>query len=323
MPVVGCVRICGAIAKRQKSPGSKIYCSVCCQDFLKSCTMRKIQLQRLDWAGMFKSSDHASETLTKTRTPHVIGVIPARLASTRLPRKVLREIAGEPMIGWVHRAASQAHVFEQLIVAADSEELAQLCRDRGWEFQLTSPELASGTDRVRAVASRIAAENPTTPISMQDIFVNIQGDEPLLRPIHFHTLLQPFADPEVQVSTLRTPCPDSQISNPNVVKVVVNTNSEALYFSRAPIPWDRDGQGSGNYWKHLGIYAYRWSALQRFPSLPHSILESTERLEQLRLLENGIEIHVQPVEFDTVGVDTEEDLHLVEALLKARFSDSV
>ncbi len=247
----------------------------------------------------------------------VIGVIPARLGSTRLPRKVLREIAGKPLLAWVYEAADHAGVFDRLIVAADSDEVVELCRLRGWEVRLTSSELASGTDRVHAVAAQLSQENGAPEDDA--IFVNIQGDEPLLRPEHFHALLRPFthsqADATVEVSTVMAACPADDIRNPNVVKVVVDASGKALYFSRAPIPWDRDGHGGVAYWKHLGLYAYRKRILNVFPGLPGSKLEVTERLEQLRLLENGISIHVEPVEFDTLGVDTEADLSLVAALL--------
>ncbi len=249
----------------------------------------------------------------QTSRPLVIGVIPARLASTRLPRKVLREIAGKPLLVWVHHAATIACVFDRLIVAADSEEVSSLCQSHGWEVRMTSPELASGTDRVHAVAQLLAEENES--LSDDTIFVNIQGDEPLLRPEHFRALLQPFTHTEVVVSTLRTPCRMEDVGNPNVVKVVVDHNGKALYFSRAPIPCNRDGVSGTLYWKHLGLYAYRMHILNRFPGLPNSSLEVAERLEQLRLLENGISIQVEPIGFDTIGVDTEADLNAAAALL--------
>jgi 3-deoxy-manno-octulosonate cytidylyltransferase (CMP-KDO synthetase) len=245
----------------------------------------------------------------------VIGVIPARLASTRLPRKVLREIAGKPMLAWVHQAASSAGVFDRLIVAADAREVAELCLAQGWECRMTSSHLASGTDRVHAVAQELGRED--TRDQANDIFVNIQGDEPLLRAEHFHALLLPFRRADVNVSTLRTRCPVGDIGNPNVVKVVIDANGRALYFSRATIPFDRDGNGGGSipYWKHLGLYAYRKHILDRFLGLPGSQLEAVERLEQLRLLENGISIHVEPVEHDTIGVDTEADLETAATIL--------
>jgi 3-deoxy-manno-octulosonate cytidylyltransferase (CMP-KDO synthetase) len=255
---------------------------------------------------------------TSRRRGPVIGVIPARLASTRLPQKVLRAIAGEPLLAWVVRAAADAHVFDRLIVATDSDEVTALCRKRGWEFRETSPDLASGTDRVNAVCWMLEQEREFDQTDC--VFVNIQGDEPLLRPEHFDALLRPFEHPDVEVSTLRVPCPEQDAVNPNVVKVVVDDSGRALYFSRASIPWDRDGAGDIQRWKHLGIYAYRPGALRRFAELPSGKLEKTERLEQLRMLEHGIPIQVETVEFDTIGVDTEEDLREVEARLVRRES---
>ncbi len=255
--------------------------------------------------------------MTDNLTRQVIGVIPARLASTRMSRKILREIAGKPLLAWVYQAATDARIFDWLIVAADSDEVIELCRTNGWDVRMTSPELASGTDRVHALARMLAQE--TRAVSDDTIFVNIQGDEPLLRREHFQALLRPFMRPhsgaEVDVSTVMTPCPAEDIRNPNAVKVVIDQHGKALYFSRAPIPWDRDGQSNVAYWKHLGLYAYTKRVLELFPGLPASKLEAAERLEQLRLLENGISIHVEPVEFDTVGVDTEADLTVVAALL--------
>jgi 3-deoxy-manno-octulosonate cytidylyltransferase (CMP-KDO synthetase) len=255
---------------------------------------------------------------SKLSAAKVIGIIPARLASTRLPRKILREIAGKPMLAWVYQAASSAGVFDRLIIATDAQEVADLCKAQGWECRMTSSELASGTDRVHAVAQQFGQEDSRD--QSNDIFVNIQGDEPLLRSEHFRALLLPFRRADVDVSTLRTRCPVEDIGNPNVVKVVVDHNGRALYFSRATIPFDRDGNAGGSipYWKHLGLYAYRKHILDRFPYLPSSQLEAVERLEQLRLLENGIDIHVEPVEHDTIGVDTEADLEAVAAVLRQR-----
>jgi 3-deoxy-manno-octulosonate cytidylyltransferase (CMP-KDO synthetase) len=237
--------------------------------------------------------------------PSILGVIPARLASTRLPRKVLREIAGRPMLAWVYEAASACSQLDRILVATDSEEVAELCHRSSWPVQLTSPELPSGTDRIHAVSRQIHA----------DIYVNIQGDEPLLKPQHLTALLHPFAHPHVQVSTLKVRCTPANIANPNAVKVVTAADGRALYFSRAAIPFDRDGVVP-QYWKHIGLYAYRKAALQRFPTLPPSSLEQAERLEQLRFLENNIDLYVEPTDFDTIGVDTEEDLRQVEILLQ-------
>jgi 3-deoxy-manno-octulosonate cytidylyltransferase (CMP-KDO synthetase) len=236
----------------------------------------------------------------------ILGVIPARLASTRLPRKVLREIAGEPMLAWVYRAARACSQLDQVLIATDSEEIMNFAHSRNFPAVFTPEDCASGSDRVYAVAQSIAA----------DVYVNIQGDEPLLRPEHLDTLLKPMSRREVEVATLSTPCAPEFVHNPNAVKVVTAANGRALYFSRAAIPFDRDGIGSISYQKHLGIYAYRKSALDRFPKLPPSGLEATERLEQLRFLENGIDVHVTSTPFDTIGVDTEEDLRAAEQALR-------
>jgi 3-deoxy-manno-octulosonate cytidylyltransferase (CMP-KDO synthetase) len=238
----------------------------------------------------------------------VLGVIPARLASTRLPRKVLRELLGEPLLAWVYRAARACPGLDDVVIAADSAEVQSLCDANGWPCILTSADLPSGTDRLFAVSRELAA----------DIYVNIQGDEPLLRPEHIAALLAPFAAQHVDVTTLKVRCRPEDVNNPNAVKVVCAADGRALYFSRAAIPYDRDGAGTAEYWKHLGLYAYRRSALARFAALSPSPLEQTERLEQLRLLENGLAIYVAETAVDTVGVDTEEDLRRVEAILRGQ-----
>ena len=235
----------------------------------------------------------------------IAGVIPARLGSTRLPRKVLRELAGRPMVEWVWSAAAASGLMDPVVVATDSEEVAAVCRERGVPVQMTSPDCPSGSDRVREVASRIQA----------DIIVNIQGDEPTLTPDFFPPLLALFDRPEVEVATLAVPCAPDEIADPNAVKVVTALDGRALYFSRATIPFDRDQSGHAAYRKHLGIYAYRRAALERFAALPPSPLEKLERLEQLRLLENGIALYVADAPRDTIGVDTEADLARAEAVL--------
>ena len=238
----------------------------------------------------------------------IAGVIPARLNSTRLTRKVLREIAGKPMLEWVWRAASTGGQMDLVVVATDSDEVASLCRERGIPVEMTSPTCPSGSDRVREVADKIDA----------DIYVNIQGDEPTLTPEFFWPLLALFDRPDVDVATLAVRCRPEEVTNSNAVKVVTALNGRALYFSRATIPFDRDVIGYTGYWKHLGIYAYRKAALERFAALAPSPLEKLERLEQLRLLENGIGIFVAEAPDDTIGVDTEDDLKRAEAVLRGR-----
>jgi len=236
-----------------------------------------------------------------------IAVIPARLASTRLPRKMLREIAGKPLIGVVYEAVRSSVLLADVIVATDSEEILRVCHERGWKALMTSSAHRSGTERVHEVSNREAA----------DVYINVQGDEPLNRSEHIATLLQVMQNPAAQVGTLMTPAAEADIANPNAVKVVTDRNGCALYFSRATIPFDRDGTRP-RYFKHLGLYAYRKSALDRFVSLPESSLERSERLEQLRFLENGIPIFVGETPHDSVGVDTEEDLQRVIEILRTR-----
>ena len=238
----------------------------------------------------------------------VLGVIPARLASTRLARKVLLPIDGRPMVEWVWRAAVGSGAIDRVVVATDSDEVAEVCQSAGIEAVMTSPECASGSDRVYEVSQKIEAE----------IYVNIQGDEPLLTPGHFAPMLALFEQAQVEVATVAVPCPAEDVANPNAVKVVTAADGRALYFSRATIPFDRDEVGFAGYRKHLGLYAYRKAALGRFAALQPSPLERVERLEQLRMLESGMAIYVAGVQGDTVGVDTEEDLLRVEAVLKAR-----
>jgi 3-deoxy-manno-octulosonate cytidylyltransferase (CMP-KDO synthetase) len=236
-----------------------------------------------------------------------IAVIPARLASTRLPRKMLREIAGKPLIGVVYEAVHSSPLLAEVFVATDSEEIMDVCRQHGWKARMTSPAHHSGTERVHEVSGRETA----------DVYINVQGDEPLMRPEHIAALLHVMENPAAEVGTLMTPAAEVDIPNPNAVKVVTDLRGRALYFSRAPIPFDRDG-ARPTYFKHLGLYAYRKAALDRFMKLPESSLEKSERLEQLRFLENGIPIFVRETPHDSVGVDTEEDLQRVINILEKR-----
>jgi 3-deoxy-manno-octulosonate cytidylyltransferase (CMP-KDO synthetase) len=236
-----------------------------------------------------------------------IAVIPARLASSRLPRKMLRKLAGEPLLAHVHRAVCSSSLLEDVIIATDSEEIMRLCQERGWNARMTSNGHRSGTERVHEISGSIRA----------DVYLNVQGDEPLTQPEHIAALIDMMKDPEVQVGTLKTRATDSDIHSPSTVKVVSDRGGRALYFSRATIPYDRDGTAPP-YFKHLGFYVYRKPALDRFVALPESSLERSERLEQLRFLENGIPIQVAETSYDSVGVDTEEDLRRVEQILLSR-----
>ena len=236
-----------------------------------------------------------------------IAVIPARLGSTRLARKMLREIAGQPLIGRVYQGVRASTQLEDVIIATDSEEILQVCLQHGWKAQMTSASHRSGSERVHEISNLVAA----------DVYINVQGDEVMVRAEHIASLLDVMRDPACQVGTLKTPAAAHDVDNPNAVKVVTDGAGRALYFSRTTIPYDRDGVRPP-YFKHLGMYAYRKPALDRFVSLPESPLERSERLEQLRFLENGIPIHVAETPFDSVGVDTEEDLKKAEDLLRGR-----
>lgn len=234
----------------------------------------------------------------------VVAVIPARLQSTRLPRKMLREIAGEPLIVWVYRAIERCRALDEVLVATDSAEIEQLCSKRSIPVRMTSSAHRSGTERAHEISGVVQA----------DVYLNVQGDEPLTRPEHIQSLLTLMARPGVEVGTLKTPASDVDINNSGAVKVVTDSSGRALYFSRATIPYDRDTTHP-RYYKHLGLYAHTKNALDLFVSWPESTLERSERLEQLRFLENGVPIYVAETPFDTVGVDTEDDLRRVEKIL--------
>ena len=233
----------------------------------------------------------------------VLGVIPARLESQRLPRKPLRAIGGQPMIAWVYARACRASCLHNLLVATDSEEIFSYCRKSNIPVQMTSAAHRSGTDRIVEVMSREPA----------DIYVNIQGDEPMVTTEHIELMVRPFREsPSTEVSTLKVAIGPEEARSPNNVKVVTDAQGRALYFSRALIPHDRDGAGAVQYYKHLGFYAYTAAALEKFAGLSPSSLEQMEKLEQLRFLENGVPLTVVETSQDTIGVDTEEDLKKVE-----------
>jgi 3-deoxy-manno-octulosonate cytidylyltransferase (CMP-KDO synthetase) len=236
---------------------------------------------------------------------NVVAVIPARLASTRLPRKMLREIAGVPLLARVYRGVCRCSSVGEVIVATDSDEIMRFCEQQGFVARMTSGAHRSGTERVHEISSAIPA----------DIYLNVQGDEPLTRPEHIESLIAVMQGAGVEVGTLKTPAAEVDVNNPSAVKVVADLDGRALYFSRATIPHDRDG-ARPPYFKHLGFYGYRKKALDKFVGWPESSLERSERLEQLRFLENGVPIYVGESPFDTVGVDTEEDLRRVEEILR-------
>jgi 3-deoxy-manno-octulosonate cytidylyltransferase (CMP-KDO synthetase) len=234
----------------------------------------------------------------------VIAVIPARLASTRLPRKMLREFHGRPLVVWVYQAVRSSPRLDDVIVATDSGEILEACRKHTCNARMTSSTHRSGTERVHEISQSVDA----------DVYINVQGDEPMIQAAHIAALVELMGDKNIPVGTLRTPATTEDIANPNAVKIVTDLNNRALYFSRSTIPYDRDGSHP-RYFKHLGIYAYHKADLERFVALPESSLERAERLEQLRFLENGIPIYAAETPYDSIGVDTEEDLtHVMKKL---------
>ncbi|MBN1569702.1 MAG: 3-deoxy-manno-octulosonate cytidylyltransferase [Acidobacteria bacterium] len=236
--------------------------------------------------------------------PKVLGVIPAHLDSQRLPGKVLLNIGRKPMVHWVYERARQSTLLSGLFVATDSDAVQQYCTSRNIEVLMTGKH-PSGSDRLHEVMERTDG----------DIYVNIQGDEPTIRPEHIELLLRPLLNGESEVTTLKVAIDEASARNPGNVKVVTDKHCRALYFSRFPIPFDRDGKAQIRYFKHIGLYGYTRAALSRFHSLPQSSLELAEKLEQLRYLENGISIYVAETMHNTIGVDTKEDLEKAAAFL--------
>lgn len=238
----------------------------------------------------------------------ILGVIPARLESTRLPRKPLLRIAGHPMIEWVYARARAAKELSSLLVATDSDEVLEWCRSLGIPAEITSPAHHSGTDRIVEVMALQSRAGEAA-----DVYVNIQGDEPMVDAEHIRLLVQPFRDdPATEVSTLKVAMSRDDVMDPNKVKVVTDAGGNALYFSRSNVPYDRDGQWGGTWYKHLGFYAYSAAALEKFRRLRPGPLERAERLEQLRFLEHGIRVGVVETGKDTIGIDTPEDLRAAE-----------
>ena len=230
-----------------------------------------------------------------------VGVIPARYASTRLPGKPLLKVGGKTLVQWVYLRALQSTRLDQILVATDDERILRSVRSWDGNAVLTSDKHRSGTERVAEVAQGVEA----------DVFINLQCDEPALPPATIDRVCACFdGDPEVQVATACVPIHDPEEAlDPNVVKVVTDSEGRALYFSRAPIPFAREGKAS--FFKHLGIYGYRRRLLQKLSRLRPSPLERIEKLEQLRFLENWIPIQVATVDEDSIGVDTQEDLERV------------
>jgi 3-deoxy-manno-octulosonate cytidylyltransferase (CMP-KDO synthetase) len=238
----------------------------------------------------------------------VVAVIPARYASSRLPGKPLADIDGRPMIEHVYRRASASPIVSQVIVATDDLRIATRVNEFGGKVRLTKATHQTGTDRLAEVAAGLDC----------DIVVNVQGDEPLIDPAAIGELVEPFrTDRSLQVTTLyRRIHHAAELNNPNVTKVVLDRGGFALYFSRAPIPYQRDPRGGWPpLYKHIGLYAYRRSTLMVLATLEPTPLERSESLEQLRALEHGIRIKAIETQYESFEVNTPEDLNQVRRLL--------
>jgi 3-deoxy-manno-octulosonate cytidylyltransferase (CMP-KDO synthetase) len=236
-------------------------------------------------------------------------IVPARFGSTRFPGKPLANILNKPMIQHVYENVSASTLVDEVIVATDDERIKNVVEGFNGNCFLTSKEHATGTDRIAEVARDLST----------DIVVNVQGDEPLISADLIETLVQPFLkDDTLQMATLKTKINNPEdVANPNVVKVITNKDNHSIYFSRSTIPYNRENIAV-DYYKHIGVYAYRKSFLFDYINLPESILEKAESLEQLRAIENGHSIYVSEVSNELIGVDVPEDIAKVEEYLKAR-----
>lgn len=245
-------------------------------------------------------------------SPAVLIVVPARYASVRFPGKPLAEILGKPMIQHVFEGAGRSRHASRVIVATEDQRIKTVVEAAGGEAVLTRADHRTGTDRVAEVAAHVPAQ----------IYINVQGDEPLIDAKTIDAVAAAMLEDEsIQ---LATPCSaitqKNDIMDPNIVKVVRDFDGNALYFSRAPIPWVRDTgtRVAASHWKHIGLYGYRRDALLEFPTLPPGELERIEQLEQLRWLENGFHMQVVETEYDPVSVDLPVDLEKVEKILRER-----
>ena len=243
----------------------------------------------------------------------IVAVIPARWESSRLKGKILADINGKPMIQHVWERVKKAHNVDEVVIAVDKDKVQKVVEAFGAKTVFTSPEQPSGTDRIAEVASTIDA----------DVYINVQGDEPMIHPMMVDELAQVFQyEKNVQMATLVKRIQREQdVYDPNVVKCVMDRKGYALYFSRSPIPYIRADNAekidvSGKYFKHVGLYSYTKDFLFTYTNLPKSILESDEKLEQLRVLEHGYKIKTIETRYETIGVDTQEDLDRVREILK-------
>ncbi len=236
----------------------------------------------------------------------VIGVVPARMASTRLPRKMLADLHGKPLIVRTAEAAMNSGAFDEVMVATDSQEIVDAVEKAGFKAYLTDPELPSGTCRIGEVAK----------VTDADVYVNVQGDEPMIDGEGLRRVADIFADSSVEMATLSFPLRKEDENNPNAVKLVTDEKGDALYFSRSLLPYPRNHEGFAPL-KHIGVYGYRKETLLKLINLPACSLEKIESLEQLRALYYGIKIRVLPAAKESTGVDTQADVDRVRMLMRS------
>jgi len=257
------------------------------------------------------SDEKSNSSLSDSK---IIGIIPARYASTRFPGKPLVDIAGKSMIQRVYEQASKAKSLSKVVVATDDARIADEVKRFGGEFIFTSSNHQSGTDRCAEVIEQLPG---------YDIVINIQGDEPFIEPAQIELLTSCFTEEKVQLATLiKSIHSQESVYNPNSPKVVIDVNGRAMYFSRSPIPFIRNGEPGvwaekHQFYKHIGIYGYRTESLKAITKLPPSSLEIAESLEQLRWIENGFYIQTKVTDLETVAIDTPEDLLKLNNLLEA------
>lgn len=234
-------------------------------------------------------------------------VIPARYESCRFPGKPLALLAGKPVLRHVYERVLDSELFDEVIIATDDLRISSVAQDFGATVVLTSQDLPSGTDRIAAVAEVLEPDS---------LILNVQGDEPLINTAALQTLLSAFADPDVKMASLMTPINDiEELANPNIVKVVTDVHGDAMYFSRSLIPYDRDHETLPEYYRHIGVYGFKHSALMQFVKFPLGVYERIEKLEQLRALENGLKIRMCKTDYQGFGVDTPQDLEKLSHLI--------
>lgn len=235
----------------------------------------------------------------------ILCVIPSRIGSTRLPRKPLAIIQGKPMIQWVYERAKQCNILTKVVVATDSNEIADLIKSIGGEVIMTDPNLQTGSDRVAAVAKLFPE---------MDIVINLQGDEPFIRPAMLEQLVQPYLNGETpEMTTLAYPLDPDKLNNPGTVKVIMDINSNAIYFSRAAIPYPRNSSITIPAYNHMGLYAFRRDFLLHYTTLSQTPIEQMETLEQLRAIEHGYKIRVCLTQYQTIEINTPEELELAQS----------